>query len=76
MKYVRERNKYHILTHIYGIYKDGTDELICRAGQQWRDTDIETYGHLMGGGEGGTNGKSSMETRTTICKVNVKMKVT
>ena len=40
------------------------------------DTDIETYGHWMGGGEGGTNGKSSMETCTTICKLNVKVKVT
>ena len=24
-------NKYHILTHIYGIYKDGTDEPNCKA---------------------------------------------
>ena len=27
----KEKNKYHILTHIYGIWKDGNDELICRA---------------------------------------------
>ena len=27
----KEKNKYHVLTHIYGIYKDGTDEFICRA---------------------------------------------
>ena len=26
----KEKDKYHILTHIYGIYKDGTDEIICR----------------------------------------------
>ena len=25
----KQKNKY-ILTHIYGIYKDGTDETICR----------------------------------------------
>ena len=27
----KEKNKYHILTHTYGIYKDGTGEPICRA---------------------------------------------
>ena len=27
----KEKNKYHILTHIYRIWKDGTDEPICRA---------------------------------------------
>ena len=36
----KEKNKYHILMHIYGIQKkNGTDEPICRAGT---DTDIET----------------------------------
>ena len=28
----KEKNKYHILTHICGIWKNGTDEPICRAG--------------------------------------------
>ena len=28
----KEKNKYFILMHIYGIYKNGTDEPICRAG--------------------------------------------
>ena len=27
----KEKNKYHILMHIYGIQKNGTAELICRA---------------------------------------------
>ena len=27
----KEKNKYHILMHMYGIQKDGTDEIICRA---------------------------------------------
>ena len=26
----KEKNKYHILTHIYGIKKDYTDKPICR----------------------------------------------
>ena len=28
----KEKNKYCILTHICGLYKNGTDEPICRAG--------------------------------------------
>ena len=27
----KEKNKYHILTHMCGIQKDSTDEPICRA---------------------------------------------
>ena len=27
----KEKSKYRTLTHVYGIYKDGTDETICRA---------------------------------------------
>ena len=30
----KEKNKYCILTHIYGIQKDGTDETICRAAME------------------------------------------
>ena len=28
----KKKNKYHILMHIYGIYKNGADVPICRAG--------------------------------------------
>ena len=27
----KEKNKYHILTHVCGIQKNGTDELVCKA---------------------------------------------
>ena len=27
----KEKNKYHILTHICGILKNGMDELVCKA---------------------------------------------
>ena len=27
----KEKDKYHILTRLYGIWKNGTEELICRA---------------------------------------------
>ena len=30
----KEKNKYHTLTHIYGIKRNGTDEPICREGME------------------------------------------
>ena len=30
----KEKNKYGLLMHIYGIWKNGTDEPICRAGTE------------------------------------------
>ena len=30
----KEKDKYHILMHIYGIKKDGTDERVCRAAME------------------------------------------
>ena len=40
----KEKNKYYILMHIYGIQKDGTDEPICRAAveTQTQRTDLWT----------------------------------
>ena len=34
----KEKNKYRILMHMYGTWKDGTDEPICRAAVE-TDTD-------------------------------------
>ena len=52
------------MLHIREIYKDGTDEPICRAA-----VEMQTENRLMdpepggtGEGEGGTNGERSMET--------------
>ena len=30
----KEKNKYHTLMHIYGIYKNGIDEPVCREGME------------------------------------------
>ena len=49
----KEKNKYRVLTHIYGILKNGVDEPICRAGIE---TDVEN--RLMdteGAEKGGVN---------------------
>ena len=43
----KEKNKYRSLMHIYGIQKNGTDELLCRAGIGFRYRE-QTYGHSGG----------------------------
>ena len=45
----KEKYKYHILTHIYGIYKDDTDAFIFKAAVE-KQTDIENRPVDMGGG--------------------------
>ena len=46
----KEKNKYHILMHIYGIQKDGTDEPICRAAVEtetlWPQLEKERMGRI------------------------------
>ena len=59
----KEKDKYYILRHIYGIYKDDTDEPVCRAAME-RQTENRLVGTL-GEGEGGISGESSMETCTS-----------
>ena len=64
----KEKDKYHILMHIYGIYKNGTKNLFT--GQQWRKRHREqTYGPGERGREGEMYGKSNTETDITICKI-------
>ena len=46
----KDKDKYHILKHIYGIYKDGTDESICKAAMEKHRE--QTYEHGERGGEG------------------------
>ena len=45
----KEKHQYSILTHIYGLYKDGNDDPICETA---RDTDVKNS-LLDSVGEGG-----------------------
>ena len=71
----KEKYKHSILMHVYGIQKDGTDEIICRTAveKQTQRTDLRTRGAGEGGqreeGEGERYGESNMETQVTICKI-------
>ena len=42
----KKKNKYRVLTHMYGIQRDGTGEPICRAAveMQTQRTDLWTQG--------------------------------
>ena len=65
----KEKNKYCILMHIYGIYKDVTDEPF--AAQQWRCRNREQTCSLdtVGEGEDKTSWESSIETYFSEVKV-------
>ena len=56
----KEKNKYRILTHIYGIQRYGTDETI-----QGRNKDTVIENRLVDAAvEGGTNQESSTDVYT------------
>ena len=56
----KEKHQYSILTHIYGIYKDGNDDPICETA---RDTDVKnSLLDSVGEGEGGMICENSIET--------------
>ena len=60
----KEKNKYYVITCVYGIQKNGTDEPICGAAMesQTQRTDLWTGGRQEG--EGGMKGESSEEIYT------------
>ena len=60
----KEKDKYHILTHIYGIYKDGTDEFIYRAALE-----KQIYGHVPREVVGEMYGESNLEIYISMCKI-------
>ena len=69
----KEKDEYRILTYIYGIQKNGTEQFIYNKQfiYKWRNRHREqTYGHAEKGGEGEMYGKSNMETYTTMCKID------
>ena len=55
-----EKQQYCILTHIYGIYKDGNNDPICEIE---KETDVKNrLLDSMGEGEGGMIWENSIET--------------
>ena len=65
----KEKDKYRILTHIYGLQKNGTEEFMYRSTMQ-KQTQRYSYEHGKRGGEGEMYGKSDMEAYIKICKID------
>ena len=66
----KEENKYRILTHIFGIQKNGTDEPVCKAEieTQMQRTNVWTPAGESGGrGDGGVmNSETGIDMYTLI----------
>ena len=63
----KEKHQYSLLTHIYGIQKDGNDDPVCKTAK--KDTDV--YSRLLdseGEGEGGMIWENGIETCILSCK--------
>ena len=65
----KEKNKYHILTHIYGIQKNGTDEPVCKAEveTQMQRTNVWTPRGESGRWGGVMNWEIGIDIYTLIC---------
>ena len=61
----QEKNKYHILTHIFEIQENDTDELF--AGQEQRRGCREQMCEQGGGIEGGMNSEIRIDVYTLAC---------
>ena len=66
----KKKDKYRILTYIYGIQKNSTKEFIYRAAMEKQTQKIDLWTWSDRGGEGEMYGKSNMETYITICKID------
>ena len=65
----KEKHQYNILTHIYGIQKDGNDDPVCKTA---KETDVQS-GLLdsEGEGEGGMIWENGIETCILSCKKQI-----
>ena len=59
----KEKNKYHILMHIYGIQNNGSKEFIYRAAMEKQTEQIDLWTR----GEGDMYEEGNMEIYITIC---------
>ena len=65
----KEKDEYHILMHICGIQKNGTEDFIYWAAVEKQTHRIDLWTRERGG-QGEMYGKRNMETYITICKIH------
>ena len=63
----KEKDKYHLLTHIYGIQKNGTEEFTYRAAIEKQTQRTDLWREERGGE---IYGERNMEIYITKCKIN------
>ena len=66
----KEKDKYHIIMHIYRIQKNGTEVFIYRTTVEKQTQRIALWAYGERGGNGERYGKSHMETYITIRKID------
>ena len=54
----KEKHEYSILTHIYGINKDGNDNPVCETAKETQNSLLDSVGE----GEGGMIWENGIET--------------
>ena len=64
----KEKHQYSILTHIYGIQKDGNDDPVCKTAKETQDVQS---GLLDSEGEGGMIWENGIETCILSCKKRI-----
>ena len=57
----KEKHQYSIITHLYGIQRDGNDNPVCKTAKE-RDTDVQnSLLDSLGEGEGGMIWENGIE---------------
>ena len=65
----KEEDKSHVLTHLYGIWKDGTDEPVCRTATEMQTQRTDSGPHS--GKEGvGQMQRVALTTHRILCRTD------
>ena len=65
----KEKHQYSILTHIYGIQKDGNDDPVCKTAKETQMCRVDFW--TLGEGEGGMIWENGPETCILSCKKRI-----
>ena len=65
----KEKHQYSILTHIYGIYKDGNDDPVCKTAKETQMYRADFW--TQGEGEVGMIWENGIETCILSCKKRI-----
>ena len=67
----KEKHQYSILTHRYGIQKDGNDDTVCETAKETQMCRMDFWTLSDGEGEGGMIWENGIETCLLSCKKRI-----